>query len=198
MKYISQLDFSDILYVTRFALEGEEKEKGKTTTVRSSGCGLCGAIMVADRLVPNSTFGLKEALQLSYDCKANHTKGTDYKIFAPKFAEKCGLELEMSNDPERLKYCLRTGGSAVLHIKGDREGHIGVFSHIGHYVVAISEQRDGRIAILDPSYKKGKFDEEGRKGLVEMKDDVIALCDIQVIVDDTESHDPAFYLFWKK
>ena len=198
MKYISQLEFPDIPYITRYELEGEEREKGKSTTVRSSGCGLCSAIMVLDRLVPEYTFDLEDAVKFSYDCEANHRKGTNYKRFAPKFAEKFGLELEMSNDAERLRYCLRTGGAAVIHIKGDREGHVGVFSNGGHYSAAISEERDGRIAVLDPSYKEGKYEEEGRKGLVELKNGVIALCDMQVIIDDTLPADPSFYLFWRK
>ena len=51
MKYINQLNFPDIPYVTRTDLEGAEREKGLNTTIRSSGCGLCAAIMVADRLL---------------------------------------------------------------------------------------------------------------------------------------------------
>lgn len=198
MKYVNQLEFPDWLYVTRVDMEGDHKEWGRTSTVSSSGCGLCSAVMVADRLIPEADFGLKEAIKLSYDTKANHKRGTDYKRFAPAFAEKCGLDLETTNDPERLRYCLRTGGAAILHAKVDRDGYVGVFTRRGHYIVAISEERDGRIAILDPSYKKGKFDEEGRKGLVEMKNDFIALCDMQVIIDDTLIADPAFYLFWRK
>ena len=135
---------------------------------------------------------------MSYDTNANHRKGTDYKRFAPAFAEKYGLDLELTNDPERLRYCLRTGGAAVLHIEGDRDGYVGVFSHYGHFVAAISEERDGRIAVLDPSYFIGKYEEEGRKGLVEMKNGVVAICDMQVIVDDTAPNEPSFYLFWRK
>ena len=141
---------------------------------------------------------LKDVIDLSYAVCANHRRGTDYKRFAPAFAEKLGLTYEGTNDSQRLRDCLRTGGAAVIHIGGDREGHIGVFSHGGHYVAAISEEPDGRIAILDPSYKEGKFEEEGRKGLVEIKNDVIALCDMQVLVDDTANRDPHFHLFWRK
>ena len=198
MKYINQLEYPDIPYITRFEYEGEDKEKGKTTTVRSSGCGLCSSIMVLDRLLPEYSFDVKDAVELSYACEANHLRGTDYKRYAPKFAEKFGLEWEKSNDPERLRYCLHTGGAAVLHVKGDRDGYVGVFSHGGHYVAAISEERDGRIAILDPAYKEGKYEEEGRKGLVELKNGVIALCDMQVIIDDTAPAEPSFHLFWRK
>ena len=69
---------------------GVEQEKGKTTTVRSSGCGLCSAIMVADRLLPNCEFGLKEAIDLAYATNANLEVGTTYQVYAPALAEKLG------------------------------------------------------------------------------------------------------------
>lgn len=198
MKYVNQLEYPHWLYTTRVDLDPANVEWGRTSTVKTSGCGLCSAVMVADRLLPESEFDLSDAVQLSYDTGSNRGKGTTYPRFAPAFAEKMGLDLEMTSDPERLRHCLRTGGAAVLHVKGDREGHVGVFSHGGHYVVAISEQRDGRIAILDPSLKEGKYEEDGRKGLVELKNGVVALCDMQVLVEDTAPADPSFYLFWRE
>ena len=198
MKFECQIKYGYLPYVTRYEMEGEDKEKGKHTTVRTSGCGLCSAVMVADRLIPDSEFGIKEAVKMSVGCEANHLRGTHYKRFAPVFAKELNLDLEMTNDPERLRYCLRTGGAAVLHINGDREGYTGVFSHGGHYVVAISEERDGRIAILDPSFAGGKYEEEGRQGLVEVKYDSLAVCDMKVIEEDTLPKDPGFYLFWRK
>ena len=198
MKYVNQTEYPYWLYTTRLDLDGEDREKGKTTTISSSGCGLCSAVMVADRLVPNCKFDLKDAQRISYDNSCNRRLGTTYTIFAPIFAEEMGLEVEMTSDPERLRYCLRTGGVAVLHSKGNREGYTGVFSAVGHYVVAINEERDGRIAVLDPAYTVGKYEEEGRKGQVEMTQDVIALCDMETIVRDTEPAEPSFYLFWRK
>ena len=198
MKYVNQKKYPDWIYVTRAGMEGELKETGRTTTISSSGCGLCSSVMVLDRLIPESRFELEDAIQLSYDAKANLSWGTDFEVLAPVLAEKYGLELEMSNEPERLRCCLQTGGVAVLHVKGDRADYVGVFSHGGHYAVAISEERDGRIAVLDPSYFEGKYEEEGRKGLVEMKNDFIALCDINVIIEDTAPADISFFLFWRK
>ena len=198
MKYINQRDYPDWLYVTRTDMEEEQREKGRTTTVASSACGLCSAIIVADRLLVDPGFGLKEALKLSYDVRANWEIGTDYDIYAPAFAERLGLEWEGTDDPERLRYCLRTGGAAVVLVSGDRDGYTGVFSYTGHYVVAVSEERDGRIAVLDPAYFPDKYEEEGRKGLVEMKDGVLAVCDMQVLMNDTETISPSFYLFWRK
>ena len=198
MKYLDQRDYPHWSYKTKTEREEEERQKGLFSTVSSAGCGLCSAVMVADRLIPNCNFELNHAIRLSYECKANHSNGTDYKRFAPAFAEKCGFELEMSNDSERLKYCLLTGGAAVVHVKGDREDYTGVFSRGGHYIAAISVERDGRIAVLDPSYEEGKYEEEGRKGKVEMKNDVIALCDIKVLEEDSKPAPISFYLFWRK
>jgi len=198
MKYVNQLDYPDRLYTTRFELEGEEYEKGKLTTVRSSGCGLCAAVMVADRLIPNNSFDLTRALRLSYDTKANHKIGTDYKIFAPAFAEQLNLTLEVTDDTERLRACLRTGGAAVIHVRGDRDGYVGVFTHRAHYITAINEEPDGRIAILDPSYKPGKFDEEGRIGKVEVKENELLVCEMQVLAEDAAFHERSFYLFQRK
>jgi len=198
MKYINQRDYPHWLYRTGLDLEGEEKEDRRTTTISSSGCGLCSAVMVMDRLIPNNNFELNNAIRLSYECGANHLRGTDYSLFAHYFAEKCGLDLEKANNPERLIYCLQTGGVAVVNVKGDREGYVGVFGVEGHFIVAVSQERDGRIAVLDPNYQEGIYDKEGRKGLVEMKNDVIALCDIKVLLDDSKPADPSFYLFWRK
>ena len=86
----------------------------------------------------------------------------------------------------------------MVEVSGDRDGYVGVFSYTGHYVVAISEERDGRIVILDPAYRPGKYEKEGRQGLVEVKNGVMAVCDMQVLMDDTETCSPRFNLFWRK
>ena len=198
MKFINQRDYPHYPYVTRIDLEGEELEYGKTTTVSNSGCGLCCAVMLVDRLLPDFKFELNDAIRLSYECGSNHLRGTDYRIFADVFAKKAGLELEKSKDPARLEYCLATGGAAIINVKGDRDGRVGVFSHEGHFILAINKERDGRIAILDPNYKEGIYEEEGRRGLVEIKNGCIALCDIQVLIDDTEPAETGYYLFWRK
>ena len=199
MKYVNQLEHEHIPYVTHVESENEKHRAwGQKSTVKSSGCGLCSAIMVLDRLRPYKSLTLEEAVRLSYSVEANHKAGTDYKRFAPAFAERFELEPEMTEDPERLRYCLRTGGAAVAHVSGDRDGYTGVFSHGGHYVAVVSEERDGRIAVLDPSYKEGKYEEEGRRGKVEMKSTFVALCEMQVLIDDTAERTPHYYLFWRK
>ena len=198
MKYINQIDYPHWLYVIQTENPDEAiRERGKTRTVRTSACGPCSAVIVADRLLPNCNFDLKAAIDLAYESRSNHCAGTDYGRYAPALCEKLGLRFEATNDPEAVRRCLRTGGAVVVYIGGDYEGHVGVFSTSGHYVVAVSEEPDGRIAILDPGYKAGKFDKEGRLGRVEVKNDVLCLCDMQVLVEDTANRDPGFYLFWR-
>ena len=197
MKYINQKDYPHWLYITRTGCEPEIREKGKTTTVATSGCGLCSSIMVADRLIPNCEFGLKDAVDLSYAVEANDIAGTNFSRYAPAFAEKMGLRYETSADIQALKHCLLTGGAAIVLVGGDREDHVGLFTHGRHYMAVVGTEPDGRFAILDPALYPGKFEEEGRQGKVELKCGVIALCTEQVLTEETRHIDPCFFLFWR-
>ena len=198
MKYVNQLQHPHLLYVTRTDPDCDKHEWGKTTTVRSSGCGLCSAIMVADRLLPYYDFDLYDAIDLSYEVGANRGPGTNYRKFAPAFAEKLGLTVEFSHDTDQLRKCLRTGGAAVALVYGRAEGQ-GLFTRGAHYMAVIGEEPDGRFAILDPSFKEGKFDEPDRKGKVEIKNGVIVLCDQENLEKQKPTSDaPPYYLFWRK
>ena len=176
MLYINQLDYPDVPYITRTSMSGEDYAWGQKTTVRSSGCGLCSAMMVADRLIPNVEFTLEEAVALSYEAKANTVVGTNYSLFAPAFAKKFNLRRRAAVEEEDLRQCLETGGAAVVLVRGDRDGQEGLFTNRGHYMAVIGVEPDGRFVILDPSYKAGKFDSPDRKGKVEIKNDRIRLC----------------------
>lgn len=86
---MNQKEYSDSPYITRqFCDKEEDREKGKTTTISSSRCGLCSAVMVADRLLPNCNLGPEDAVRISDACKANQKIGTAYTLFAPAFAQE--------------------------------------------------------------------------------------------------------------
>ena len=200
MKFINPLDYPHWSYITKTDLDEEQQAQGRVTTVATSACGLCSAVMVADRLLPDCAFDLSGAIELSYEVKANHKSGTDYRRFAPAFAQKLGLRLQTSADLEDLRQCLRTGGAAVVLARGDRNGQVGLFTHEGHYIVAINEEPDGRFALLDPYLYDGKFEEEGSAGKVEMKNGVIALCSAEILAEEAEeAHKTSgpYYLFWR-
>lgn len=197
MKFVNQRDYPHWLYITRTDMEGADHEWGKTSTVFTSACGLCCAVMVADRLLPNCDFELSDAIDLSYAVKANYRRGTSYVRFAPAFAEKLGLRMEASDDLEDVRRCLRTGGAAVLLIRGDRDGKPGIFAHSDHYITAISEEPDGRIAILDPYLYEGKYEEEGRKGVVEVTRGKIILSEGKYIQQEASVKSTPYYMFWR-
>jgi len=109
-----------------------------------------------------------------------------------------GLKLVVSWDTEELSRCLHTGGAAVALVSGRGEGQ-GLFTRGGHYMAVIDKEPDGRFAILDPSFKEGKFDEPDRKGKVEIKNGVIVLCDKETLEKQKPTWDSApYYLFWRQ
>lgn len=201
MKYVNQLQYPDMQYITQTANpDPAGRAVGLANTVAKSGCGLCSSVMVADLLrVDDGKFEVIDARQLSYDSGANHAMGTDGKIYFPAFAEKFNLDFVRSDKIDDLLNCLRTGGAAIVLVGGDREGYNGVFSdRWRHYIVAVAEERDGRIAVLDPAYEEGAYEKEGRKGKVEVLSAGFGRCSLQVIKEETMSVPFPFYLFWRK
>ncbi len=197
MKYVNQLDHPAIAFRTR--TDTPDDEYGQNTTFASSACGLASSIIVADRLLVDSKFDIEESLALAFESHANHGTGTDYAIYAPAFAEKMGFKLVITDDPDELRRCLRTGGAAVIHCSNTPEGYFAVFTKKGHYIVAISEAEDGRIVVLDPAYTEGKYDIPERAGKVEVQNGIFAVCDMQVLIDDSWARKPnCFYCFWRK
>lgn len=209
MFYINQRDYPDVKYLTR--TDVPEDEYGHKSTVFTSACGLCCAMMVLSRLLPRDDyeFTLEDALQLSYDTHANHGYGTDGKIFFPAFAEKFGLRYAPTNDIGAVKECLRTGGAVIVLVgQRDEEGHIAVFTHKEHYICLTAVLADGRFEVLDPYLYDGKFEEPGREGKVELSGHIVR-CPEEVILDDAllvirrsegfpdTEKTKAFHLFWR-
>ena len=198
MKFVCQKDYPHWLYITRTGHEGEEFEKGKTTTIATSGCGLCGAVMMADQLIPNCTFELQDALDLSYAVKGNQKKGTDYSIYGPALAEKLNLQYKPSKDINDVINCLRTGGCAIVIAAGDRDGREGVFCHGGHVMTAISIDADGRLVILDPSFEPTKYESDYRKDKVEIKNGYLVLTKPVILAEECAPKNVPYHLYWRK
>jgi|GEM_PF-485498 hypothetical protein len=221
MKYLNQLDYPHMLYKTgrkldydyylankerldqtdfhaRFEFKPGMEPMASNATVARAGCGLCCAVMAADRLSPESDFSLVDALELSYACGADYGIGTEYDKYAPAYAEKMGYDWKGTNDLTEVDSWLRNGGVAVAKVGGDRkDGHIGLFTHGWHYIILIWKREDGKYAILDPSQTPTKYDEEGRKGLVEVDGKLIYAAP-ELLAEETKLFDPGFYLFKRK
>ena len=192
MLYLNQLDYEHIPYEHNLDNGGPPPGKG---TAAAAACGPCCLCMVVDHLTCGH-LELTDCLDLSRALRANRKPGTDLKILGPAVAEKFDLDFETTDDVEKLVEHLQKGGKAIANSGGDREGHVGVFTHGGHYIEILSVNGD-EACILDPSYKEGKYEEEGRQGKVKT-DAPFVYCSLEVLMEDCANRSPAFYLFKRK
>lgn len=200
MKYINQLDYPHLQYITQTSNpDPKMRQVGLDNNIAKSGCGLCSSVMIADRLLAGVKFEIEDARQLSYDSGANQWAGTRGVVYFPAFAEKFNLELVISKNVEDLLHCLRTGGAAAVLVSGDHDDYHGVFSdRWSHYIVAVNEDRDGRICVLDPAYEEGGYEKGDRKGKVEMISRGFGRTSLQVIQEETAAIENRYFLFWRK
>lgn len=202
MKYINQLDYPKMQYITLTGHPDPERRAfGLKTTIAGSGCALCTAVMIADRLhICEGKFEIEDARQLSYDCGANQKGGTVGAVYFPAFAEKFDLELVRTSDADEMLRCLHTGGVVGVLVSGDHDDYHGVFSDRWmHWIVAVSEERDGRICVLDPAYEDGIYEKGDRKGKVEVISRGFSRVSVQVLLEETATVKAGgFCLFWRK
>lgn len=164
------------------------------STVCNAGCGLCAASMVVANLTGRE-FPLIDCLELSLAVNANHGPGTDMDRLAPYVAERFDLDLVMTDDPALLRRHLIRGGMAIANTAGDRpeEHYIGVFSHIGHYVVVADIDADQEhITVLDPSQTPDKYQKEGRVGKV-FENGYVLRTTMAVLTKDCEYREMEYY-----
>lgn len=192
MLYLNQKKYPDMPYLHNMEAGGPPPDKGN---ISAAGCGLCCLCMAVEQLTVEH-FTLEECRQMSYDLKANQRPGTDLKILGPAVAEKFGLSYRGTDDIAEMEQHLRNGGLAIANSGGDREGYEGVFTHGGHYILVIST--DGtKLCILDPALEPGKFDSEGRRGKVTVKEPFV-YCSYEVLKKDCENRSPAYHLLARK
>lgn len=200
MKYVNQLDYPTMQYITQTSNPDPKwREIGLNNTIAKSGCGLCSSVMIAHRLRAGIQFEIEDARQLSYDSGANQWAGTRGIVYYPAFAKKFDFDYKQTGDVDELLNCLRTGGAAAVLVSGDHDDYHGVFSdRWDHYIVAVSEERDGRICVMDPAYEEGAYEKGDRKGKVEVLSRGFSRCSLQVIREETAAIEKPFFLFWRK
>ena len=92
----------------------------------------------------------------------------------------------------------KINGAAVVLVSEVKGEHAGLFTHGGHVMAIVGIEPDGRFVILDPSLVPGKFEEEGRVGKVEIKNEVLILCEPEVLQEETRARQPGAYrLYWR-
>lgn len=192
MLYLNQLQYDTMPYPTD--IEHPGSEYSTRGTVSCAGCGLCAVCMVVDWLC-KASFSLEDCRTLAFRVRANHAIGTDMELFAPAAAEQFGLHLEMTDDTSRLADCLKQGGVAIINVGGDREGYTGIFSHRGHFVLAVGVD-ETEFCILDPSWTRQKYAEEPRRSCVREEGIRLYTTDA-VLQQEIAARSPGYYLFTK-
>ena len=192
MLYLNQLDYRHMHYEHNIDNGGVPQERRNIAT---SGCGVCSACMVVDHLTTNH-LSIDECIRLVYHVGASRQIGTRMVILGPAVANRFNLGFKATKNIEEVKDCLQKGGRVIINVAGDHDDYIGVYSHVGHYVLAIAYDGE-EFCILDPSYKDGKYEEETRKGKVRVAYP-FTYCQEQCLLDDTAIRETPFYLFWRK
>ena len=185
--FYCQLDYEHVPYPSPVG--------AKNGNIANNGCGVCAASMVAENMLGIS-FPPEESAKLAKACGAREGYGTDLYIYAPAFAKHVGLCVHDTEDAQEALAFLQEGrGMIIANVRGDREGHIGVFSNSGHYIV-LAGAEGTEVKVWDPMYKEGsgRFDVPGRKGKVRL-DGTDAYADFSEIEKDC--FERPYFLFWK-
>ena len=191
MLYLNQLDHPDMPY-----LHGTSLPDGPVHgNVAKSGCGLCCACMMVDRLTAKK-LPLEEAVKLSEENGCNVIRGTRMIYMGPILAEKYNLTFAATGSTEEMLACLRRGGCAIINVSGDHDDHKGVFAKGGHYIIAIAWDGE-ELCILDPSWREEKFKQEHALGKVREAYPFL-YCTVGVIEADTKNRQTPYYLFERK
>lgn len=195
MKYINQLEYEHIPYPTKVKLEGFAPN-GINSTVRSSGCGLCSVCMAID-IITNTTLDIEECVNISKECVANHSRGTDMNILGPVIAEKFGIEYSKTSDLDEAIRHLQKGGVIVAHVGVPEGKEIGLFTKGGHYILLVSTDGE-EFCILDPSYSTEKFKITERVGRVNEDNAPYLYCDVNVVDSECKPDRVKYHLFARK
>ena len=161
----------------------------------NNGCGPIAISMLIENMLGIS-FPPEESAAFFLACGARVRFGTNLYVASEAAAERFGLAVTNTEDADEAYRFLAEGrGMVVANTCGDRpeDGYVGVFSDSGHYIL-LTGAKDGRVSVLDPMYRPGRFDKPGRAGKVTMEGP-LAHADFAVVTSDCV-HRP-FFLFEK-
>ena len=193
MLYLNQLDYRHIPYITHTK---DDDIIDKVYNVARSGCGICSACMVVDRLTTKH-LPIEEGVKISEGCGANYGAGTDMSMYAPMVAERFGLDYRNTDDQAQMLACLQTGGAVIVHVKRLPDDEVGLFTKGGHYMTVISTDGE-EVCILDPSYTPEKYHLPEREGKVNDKNAPFLYTSKDTLHAHTPWDKPKYHLFWRK
>lgn len=126
MIYYNQNDYAHVPYPS---------EARPQSNIKSSGCGVCSACMVVENMTEHK-LSVEECAKFSLSVGGRDNFGTDMEKLAPPLCERFGLAFEATDDKEKvLEFLNNNRGMVIANPGGDREGHVGLFTTSGHYIV---------------------------------------------------------------
>ena len=181
-----QRDYANIPYPAA----GFEK-----ATVASGGCGpTCMSILLGN--LCGIDFPPDKAAQYAIKCGARISGGTDMRLLSACIARDSSLVRELTNDVGKLTDALKNGAVAVCNVGGDRDGHEGVFSDGGHYLVAVGVADDA-VILVDPGMYDAKYSGACRSSKVNVLKEGILAADKAVLDGDCSNRSPRYYILSK-
>ena len=189
MLYINQNDYAHIHYEHNLDHGGVPPEK---QNVKTAGCGLCCVTMVINHLT-TKRFTIRDAVRIAGKTGANRVHGSRMRVMAPYLAEKYNLKYERTNSIAEAIACLQRGGEVIALVRGDRDGQMGLFTRIGHYITLISYDGE-EFCILDPGYTEENFKIPERAAKVRIEYP-FTYCTPTIIEEEADNEVAAYYLF---
>lgn len=178
---VNQNDYASIPYPA----PGYEK-----ATIKSSGCGVCSAVMAVGAMT-----GRKESVLRIANCavlwNARVSGGTLMSRLLTHLLPEHDLFFAGTSSVAELVKHLKSGGVAICNTAGR-----GMFSTGGHYIVALG-MLDGKVCIADPGLYYGKYSSAKRRAKVTVSGDLI-FADAATLDADCVGRSPRYYLISKR
>ena len=154
---VNQNDYASIPYPAK----GYEQ-----ATIKSSGCGVCSAVMAIGALT-GQNIPVKRMADYAKNWGARVPGGTNMSVLLNHLCTLHGLTWRASSDVVELWRHLQAGGVAICNVAGR-----GMFSSGGHYMCVLGIL-DGKACIADPGLYYGKYSSAKRRAKVTVSGDLI-------------------------
>lgn len=164
--------------------------KGNGKTVKTSGCGVCSALMVLNNYYGKEVMTVAKMATFAKNVGARESGGTNMHTLLKALAKKYDITYKTTSKNAELLEHLKNGGMAILN-QGDAYN---VFSTAGHYVVAYAIASGETIRCLDPYWYNGKFSGSPRKSRVVKVTGNEVWVNLSQIGKATSDRNPSYYL----
>lgn len=129
-------------------------------------------------------------------CGARKAEGTDMSQLTKMACGKWLLEYKTTSDINVMLEAVQNGAFAICNVSGNRNGHEGIFSSGGHYVVCV-RAGNGPCVVVDPGDYTSKFNTLARKNKVFRINDLL-LCEATTLDEDCIGRSPKYYIIYRK